>query len=313
MLQIKNTLGGSGGNPEGSYVWKKYEATPDPYLSFLGNEEFTLKIGNNRKNWDGTLEYSTDAITWNTWDGTEIPSSGNNLYLRGTGNTKITGGTSNQRFVFTGADTLRISCNGSIETLLDYNMTSAGKHPSMSSYCYAGLFQSCTFLITAPDLPAITLASYCYNRMFRGCTNLIIAPELPATTLADHCYYQMFYKCSSLTTPPSILPAATLVGFCYAYMFEFSALDAIPKIMATTYDGNSCRGMFDDVKTLNVYSTSGTGHTYGWTAPISASGYCEGMFGSDDGASEWAKLDGSNFPNNGTPTDDTTYYFKTVA
>ena len=27
---------------------------------------------------------------------------------------------------------------------------------------------------------------------------------------------------------------------------------------------------------------------------------------------EWAKLDGSNFPNSGTPTEGITYYFKTV-
>ena len=100
---------------------------------------------------------------------------------------------------------------------------------------------------------------------------------------------------------------------CYRFMFEFTAISAIPRIMATTYATDSCKGMFDDIKTLNVYSTSGTGHTYGWTAPSSASTYCSGMFGSDDGESEWAKLDGSNFPNSGTPTAGKTYYFKTVS
>lgn len=94
------------------------------------------------------------------------------------------------------------------------------------------------------------------------------------------------------------------------YMFEFTAITAIPRIMATTYATDSCKGMFDDIKTLNVYSSSGEGHTYGWTAP--ASTYCSGMFGSDDGESEWAKLDGSNFPNSGTPTEGVTYYFATV-
>lgn len=93
-------------------------------------------------------------------------------------------------------------------------------------------------------------------------------------------------------------------------MFEFTAITAIPRIKARTYATDSCKGMFDDIKTLNVYSRSGPGHTYGWTAP--ASTYCSGMFGSDDGESEWAKLDGSNFPNNGTPTQGVTYYFATV-
>ena len=335
------------------------------YLSFIGNEDFTLKTNNATKNWDGTLEYSTDTSTWNTWNGTEISSSGSKLYLRGTGNTKITGGLNNKyRFVFTGTDALKIACEGNIENLLDYETVSAGGHPTMAEKCYRSMFEGCKSLTTAPELPATTLATYCYGFMFYGCTSLTTAPELPATTLANdcyrsmlshctslttapalpattlaiECYYQMFYgctalttapelsattlanscywgmfnRCTSLTTPPSVLPATTLAESCYRFMFEFTAINAIPRIMATTYATYSCNGMFDDIKTLNVYSTSGTGHTYGWTAPSSASTYCSGMFGSDDNQSEWAKLDGSNFPNSGTPTDGKTYYFNTV-
>ena len=355
---------GGGGKSSGLYVWKKYEYIP-PYLSFIGNEDFTLKTNNTTKNWDGTLEYSTDTSTWNTWNGTEISSSDSKLYLRGTGNTKITGNSDSRRFVFTGTSALKIACEGNIENLLDYETVSAGGHPTMAINCYRSMFYGCTSLTTAPALPATTLTNYCYNSMFRdctslttapalpattlaegcyqymfsdctslttapdlpattlagycykfmfyGCTSLTSAPELPATTLAGDCYQYMFRGCTALTTPPSVLPATTLAKYCYYGMFEFTAIDAIPRIMATTYATDSCRGMFDDVKTLNVYSTSGTGHTYGWKAPSSASSYCSGMFGSDDGESEWAKLDGSNFPNSGTPTDGTTYYFKTVA
>ena len=284
-----------------------------PYLSFIGNEDFTLKTNNTTKNWDGTLEYSTDAITWNTWNGTEISSVGSKLYLRGTGNTKITGNSNNYRFIFTGTNALKIACKGNIENLLDYETVSSGGRPTMAESCYYGMFNSCTSLTTAPALPATTLATSCYNSMFRGCTSLTTAPELPATTLGLECYRNMFYKCISLTTPPSVLPATTLANNCYMFMFEFTAISAIPRIMATTYATDSCKGMFDDIKTLNVYSASGTDHTYGWTAPSSASTYCSGMFGSDDGESEWAKLDGSNFPNSGTPTDGKTYYFKTVS
>ena len=82
-------------------AWQLVDLVPVSYLSFLGNEDFTLRTGNNTKNWDGMLEYSTDTKTWSEWNGTEISSTGNNLYLRGTGNTKITGNSSNYRFVFT--------------------------------------------------------------------------------------------------------------------------------------------------------------------------------------------------------------------
>ena len=168
-----------------------------PYLSFIGNEDFTLKTYNATKNWDGTLEYSTDTSTWNTWNGTEISSVGSNLYLRGTGNTKITGSnSSNFRFVFTGTDTLKIACKGNIENLLDYETVSAGGHPTMGGYCYANMFQDCTALTTAPALPATTLASGCYVSMFYNCRSLTTIPALPATTLANDCYYAMFYRCT---------------------------------------------------------------------------------------------------------------------
>ena len=177
---------------------------------------------------------------------------------------------------------------------------------TLASDCYKNMFSGCTALTQAPALPATMLTSNCYNQMFYGCTGLIQAPALPATTLAIGCYWGMFNRCTNLTQAPA-LPATTLAPSCYRFMFEFTAITTIPRIMATTYATDSCKGMFDDIKTLNVYSSSGPGHTYGWTAP--ASTYCSGMFGSDDGESEWAKLDGSNFPNSGTPTEGVTYYF----
>ena len=178
---------------------------------------------------------------------------------------------------------------------------------TLADYCYQYMFYGCTNLTQAPALPATTLATGCYQYMFHRCASLTKAPELPATKLAKDCYWSMFNRCTSLTQAPSILPATTLAEGCYKFMFEFTAITSIPKIMATTYATDSCKGMFDDIKTLNVYSSSGPGHTYGWTAP--ASTYCSIMFGSDDGESEWAKLDGSNFPNSGTPTEGKTYYF----
>ena len=144
------------------------------YLTFSSPNSFTLKVNDTTKHWNGTLEYFSSNRTWTTWDGTTTLSSVDNdgenvLYLRGTGNTVITGNSPNYRWVLTGND---IACIGNIENLLDYATVEAGNHP--------------------------TMANYCYQYMFRGCTALTRAPALPATTLTDSCYYSMFYSCTSL-------------------------------------------------------------------------------------------------------------------
>ena len=191
-----------------------------PYLTLSSPSSFTLKTYNGAKNWDGTLEYSTNTTSWTTWNGTTTLSSAtsgsdNALYLRGTSNTKITGNSYDYRWVLTGSN---IACSGNIETLLDYATVQAGNHPNMADYCYKAMFYDCKSLTTAPELPATTLAGYCYNAMFNKCTSLTTAPALPATTLANNCYTSMFRGCTSLITVPA-LPATTLADSCYYGMF----------------------------------------------------------------------------------------------
>lgn len=158
------------------------------YILFEGEtSDFTLKATN--KEWDGIVEYSTDKNTWNTWDGSEIPSANKKLYLRGKNNTRFY--TSNGvKFVLSA----KAGCYGNINTLLDYE----NPPTTLVNNCYIAMFQSCTLLTTAPELPATTLAISCYMNMFRGCTSLTTAPELPATTLANNCYSAMFRDCTLL-------------------------------------------------------------------------------------------------------------------
>ena len=227
-------------------VWRLNYLIPNPpsYLSFIGNEDFTLKTGNTTKNWDGTLEYSTDAITWNIWNGSDISSAGSKLYLRGTGNTRITGNSNDYRFIFTGTNSLKVACEGNIENLLDYKTVSAGGHPTMANSCYQSMFYGCTSLTTAPELPATTLAERCYAYMFNGCTSLTTAPELPATTLVDSCYSNMFRECTSITAAPD-LPATTLADYCYNGMFrDCTSLRSAPALPATTLVNGCYYNMF---------------------------------------------------------------------
>ena len=223
-----------------------------PYLTFSSPNSFTLKVNDATKHWDGTLEYSTDASAWSTWDGTTTLSSAtsgsdNVLYLRGTGNTVITGGNSNYKWVLTGSD---ISCIGNIENLLDYATVESGVHPTMAASCYEPMFDGCTSLTQAPALPATTLAEGCYASMFSGCTSLTQAPALPAATLADYCYYGMFNGCTSLTQAPA-LPATTLASSCYMQMFSgCTSLTQAPDLPATTLEISCYMQMFYDCTSL---------------------------------------------------------------
>lgn len=183
-----------------SHAMPEQPQEPENCLTFSSPSSFTIGVVNNIKYWDGTLEYSTDGSTWSTWAGTSAISSSadGKLYLRGTGNTKITGSSASSSkgyWVLTGSD---ISCNGNIETLLDYAIVANGQHPTMAIHCYRYMFYNCTSLVTAPKLPATTLTTYCYSYMFRSCTSLVTIPELPATTLAAGCYYYMFYGCTKI-------------------------------------------------------------------------------------------------------------------
>ena len=206
------------------------------YITFSSPNSFTLAVGDATKHWDGTLEYFASDKTWTVWDGTTTLSSVENdgehvLYLRGTGNTKITENNPNYKWVLTGSD---IKCIGNIENLLDYATVESGAHPTMAPNCYDSMFQGCTALTQAPALPATTLADYCYHSMFSGCTSLTQAPSLPATTLAVGCYDSMFQGCTSLTQAPA-LPATTLATGCYYYMFSgCTSLTQAPSLPATT-------------------------------------------------------------------------------
>ena len=271
------------------------EAAPSltNYILFEGEtSDFTLKATN--KEWDGTVEYSTDKNTWNTWNGSEIPSANKKLYLRGKNNTT---------FYTTNGAQLVISanagCYGNINTLLDYE----NPPTTLADKCYKKMFYGCTSLTTAPELPATTLASSCYASMFSGCTSLTTAPELPATTLASSCYDSMFERCTSLTTGSSILPATTLAEYCYYYMFNgCTSLTTAPALPATTLASNCYRSMFQGCTRLKISATQTGEYTTAWRIPSTGEIAAE--------ATNWNTnmLTNTGGTFNGNPSRNTTYY-----
>ena len=141
---------------------------------------------------------------------------------------------------------------------------------ALATSCYYSMFEGCSALTTAPELPATTLVNECYFYMFKGCTALTTAPALPATQLAGSCYYGMFYGCSALTAAPA-LPATQLENHCYRQMFRgCTTLTASPVLPATQLVTRCYQEMFYDcskLATVTCLATSGIGQsnsTYDW-------------------------------------------------
>ena len=273
------------------------------YLTFSSTNNFTLSVENLSKNWDGTLEYFTSDGTWTVWDGAQALVANANdgeyaLYLRGIGNTVITGSSSQSRWVLIGTD---IKCIGNIENLLDYATVKSGKHPNMSDHCYYDMFERCTSLTKAPTLPATALTYACYRYMFYGCTSLTQAPALPATALTYSCYDSMFYGCTSLTKAPA-LPATTLANYCYQHMFYgCTSLTQVPVLPATTLARECYNGMFQGCTSLKLSSTKTDEYIQEYRIPSSENGVT-----ATDALNSMFSSTGGTFT--GTPTINTTYY-----
>ena len=219
-----------------------FTKTPQVYtdcLTFTGKtSEFTLKA--TKKTWNGTLEWSTDHSTWTTLTGTEaMQSVGKKLYLRGKGNTTFYDSSSGSvKWVLSE----KADCSGNIQTLLNWENPPTN---ITTNNCYRNMFEYCSNLTSAPELPATTLADNCYRGMFYGCAMLTSAPELPATTLVDGCYYYMFYNCNRLKVNTT---SGNKIFTC----------PSIPTAAAVNYMFKNTGGTFTGTPTA--------GNTYYWTA-----------------------------------------------
>ena len=188
-----------------------------PYVTFKANEEQKFKMTTIYYTIKG-LQYSVNGGDWkNVVQDEEVTFGGKNgdLRLRGTNtNGTATNGSQHSFITFTNR-TVNVTCTGDIRTLLDWRNYNTVDTQN-ARFCY--LFNGCSVLTSAPELPATTLEEDCYQGMFFNCTSLKSAPKLPATTLTEGCYAYMFAYCTSLTSAP-VLPATTLAGNCYEGMF----------------------------------------------------------------------------------------------
>ena len=202
-----------------------------PYVTFTADAAQTFKMIEYEGYKISGLEYSVNNGDWTTLEaGTGVTFGGTNgnLRLRGTN----LNGTSvlHQYSTITFTDrNVPVACTGDIRTLLDWNNYAT---VNTENAMFIKLFENCSVLTSAPELPATSLAYNCYFCMFSGCTNLKSAPKLPAKALANQCYAYMFSGCTNLKTAPE-LPAKVLANQCYDSMFSgCTNLKTAPKLPA---------------------------------------------------------------------------------
>ena len=223
---------------------------PIPYVTFSALEEQTMVIHKpesfsveifcsvNDGDWEdiGDKEYS---ITFGGAHG--------DLCLRAT--SEIGTSTDDGNYKISFENETPVACTGDIRTLVDWENYATANTENAKFY---QLFRGCTQLVSAPELPATTLAESCYYMMFNGCTSLTTAPALPATTLARNCYAMMFNGCTSLTSAPA-LPATTLTPSCYNMMFRgCTQLTSAPELPATSLANNCYDMMFHGCTSLTT-------------------------------------------------------------
>ena len=250
-----------------------------PYVTFTADAAQTFKMKTFGNYNISELEYSVNYGEWTTVEANkevEFGGAKGNLRLRGN-NVKGTASSiydcSNITFT---KPYVKVACTGDIRTLLGWEsyrtvdtkdalfcnlfdhcsaLTSAPELPAenLADHCYKSMFYECSSLKTAPKLPAKILASECYTHMFNGCSSLKKAPELPAETLADGCYASMFQGCYALESAPASLPAKKMASQCYSWMFYgCSSLKVAPELPATELASNCYCGMFFNCENLTT-------------------------------------------------------------
>lgn len=204
-----------------------------PYITF--ESDFTQVF---RLSWEvPNLEYSVGESKWKALGDQNIVFGGNRGKLMLRGRSKTGTGRANISF----ATDAQVICTGDIRTLVDYKHYD---HTDTEQAVFSYLFDGCSQLVVAPELPATALADRCYENMFDGCTSLKRAPKLPATALAYMCYVGMFQDCTSLDVAPE-LPAMALADGCYLGMFDgCTSLKRAPKLPATVLADRCYSDMF---------------------------------------------------------------------
>lgn len=192
-----------------------------------------------------SLIYS-DNFIWHIDDSDTHYSTTLNIQSLFVGQEDITGNNAslqNRQYSVTDASDLIIPLNYRFNCKNMFRLNRELVYPPKSIYpqaldynCYEGMFKGCRNLITAPELPATTLAPYCYREMFMGCISLTTAPDLLAITLADDCYQSMFYNCRNLNYIKAMFTTTPGSSYTTNWVYHVSSTGTFVKNSAATWN-----------------------------------------------------------------------------
>ena len=148
------------------------------------------------------------------------------------------------------------------------NMANMDIHPArplllsaqtLSNYCYQEMFAG-SGITRAPEFAdnegafAANIPQYACKNMFQGCTSLKAAPELPANgTIGTQGYFGMFDGCTAMVTPPTRLavsPSGNSTAHFQQMFQNCTSLLYSPALTASEVKQNGCRSMFNGCTSL---------------------------------------------------------------
>lgn len=215
-----------------------------PYVTFSAKEAQEVKLDDSNHRVINSMDYSTDyGKHWSNFSTDQFYAFGKTtrLMLRGNNPNGTAIADKDQYKIakyayFSFKNNVEVACSGDIRTLVKKEEYASADSKEVRYY---SLFNSCTQLTSAPELPATELASECYGFMFHYCLALTKAPKLPATELAVNCYTHMFAYCPSLEEAP-ILKAQKLEMNCYERMFDYCQNLHAVTMLATDVSAKNC-------------------------------------------------------------------------
>ena len=209
-----------------------------PYVTFTANGEQKFKMTTYGDYTISGLQYSVNNGEWqNVVVDKEVTFGGTNstLRLRGTNINGTAYHWTKKYSTITFTDkNVKVACTGDIRTLLNWKYYDT---VDTQNARFCNLFDGCSVLTSAPELPATKLADYCYYGMFFCCTSLTAAPELKATTLAVRCYSSMFEGCTKLSTVTMLAPSDQITSAsdcCKVWLTNAGTDESITRTLIVT-------------------------------------------------------------------------------